>query len=48
MNVPNNLTVSPFVVQQVPLIANAICKEKDWEEIANTQAEHLKQAISES
>lgn len=34
MNVPTHLTSNPFVVQQMPLIAGMISKDKNWVEIA--------------
>ena len=34
MQVPTHLTVSPFVVQQVPVISAAITKDQDWKELA--------------
>ena len=34
MNVPTHLTVNPFAVQQLPVIASAICQNRDWKELA--------------
>ena len=48
MQVPTHLTVSPFVVQQMPIIASAITKDQDWKEIAREHAERLKQSMDES
>ena len=30
MNVPTHLTINPFVVQQVPVIASSICNNRNW------------------
>ena len=38
MTVPTHLTINPFVVEQVPIIATQICHNKDWKEMAE---EHL-------
>jgi len=34
MNVPTHLTINPFVVQQVPMIASNICNNRNWKELS--------------
>lgn len=48
MNVPTHLTTNPFVVEQVPVIANQICHNKDWKEMAQEHFVKLSQSMGES
>ena len=48
MNVPTHLSSNPFVVQQMPIIASAISKGRDWKELAEKHAIWLKQSMDET
>lgn len=48
MSVPTHLTTNPFVVQQIPIIASQICKNKDWNKLAEEQILRLNQSMDES
>lgn len=43
MNVPTHLSVSPFVVQQMPIIASSISKNVDWKQLSITHLKRLDQ-----
>jgi hypothetical protein len=45
MSVPTHLTINPFVIQQIPIIATNICKNKDWRGIALSQKQKLQQSM---
>lgn len=48
MNVPTHLSINPFVVQQVPIIATQICHNRDWKEMAEEHRGRLSQSMDES
>jgi zinc finger MYND domain-containing protein 10 len=48
MNVPTHLTVNPFVVQQVPIIASQISQNRNWQELREESLTRLSQSMDES
>ena len=48
MNVPTHLTINPFVVQQVPMIASNICNNRNWKELSEQHLTRLCQSMDES
>ena len=48
MNVPTHLTVNPFVVQQVPMVASQILQGRDWQQLAEEALHRLTQSMDDS
>jgi phosphoenolpyruvate synthase/pyruvate phosphate dikinase len=48
MNVPTHLTVNPFVVQQMPIIATNISRNSDWKELAEEHKHRLMQSMDQT
>jgi hypothetical protein len=48
MNVPTHLTINPFVVQQLPVIASKIKQNRDWKALAEEHIARLTQSMDES